>query len=223
MEIPFDKTNPYPLLPEFPSYREAQLHSREVDEWIGLHVDEHENIIARNSELSWEEHRERWSGLNPDALQTPYTECRAILNLLNVKPGQTVVDLGAGYGRMGFVMGVHYPESYFVGYEIAADRVNEAERGLAKFNFKNVKLICQDLARPDFVPVQAEYYFIYDFGSARSIHKTLLDLKILAREKPITVVGRGRGCRDQIERHEPWLSQMNPPNHQPHFSIYKSD
>ncbi len=222
MTIPFDPNNPYPLLENFPSYREAQLHSRLVDEWLGLHVDETENKIAKNAGLSWEEHRERWSGLNPDSLQTPYTEFRAILELLKLQPGQTVVDLGSGYARMGFVIGAHYPESFFVGYEIATERVQETQKALERFNYKNVKMLYQDLARSDFVPIQADYYFIYDFGSAQSIHKTLLDLKILAQQRAITVVGRGRACRDQIERRELWLSQLNKPEHFPHFSIYKS-
>lgn len=222
MDIPFDQQNPYPLIPDFPSYREAQLHSREVDEWLGLHVDEVENKIARDSGLSYDEHRERWSGLNPDALQTPYTEFRAILEHLNPKDGETIVDLGCGYGRMGFVIGTHYPKVNFIGYEIAKERVDATNAALDKFKFLNVKMIDQDLARADFLPEQADYYFIYDFGSAKSIHKSLLDLKILAQNRPMIVVGRGRACRDQIERREPWLSQLNKPQHFPHFSIYKS-
>jgi hypothetical protein len=225
--LKFNLKEPIPKFDVFPSYREAQLHSREVDEWLGLLVDETEMKIARNPELTQFDQREQWVGLNPDALQTPYTECRTILDLIQIKPNQALVDLGAGYARMGFVMGLHFADSKYIGYEICADRVIEAKRILNQHHFSNVQLEHQDIARLDFMPPDADFYFVYDFGTAASIHKILQNLKQIARRrqqenKYITVIARGRGARDQIEKHEPWLSEVHEPKVYPHFSIYRS-
>jgi hypothetical protein len=223
----FNSFNPVPKLIDFPSYREAQIHSREVDEWLGMQVDESELKLARDENLTPFDQRERWVGLNPDALQTPYTECRTILDLIQMQPGQTLVDLGAGYARMGIVMGLHFPDSHYIGYEVAPERVAEARRVLSLQTFKNVQLMCEDLANPAFKLPEADYYFVYDFGSPGSIAKILHDLKQIALIRQsvgqsIKVIGRGRGCRDRIEKFEPWLSEVHQPQVFPHFSIYRS-
>jgi hypothetical protein len=85
-----------------------------------------------------------------------------------------------------------------------------------------VTLECADLADPAFKPRLADFYFIYDFGSRPAIAKTLADLSLVARQGPITVVGRGRASRDEVERRHPWLSEVVEPEHLPRYSIYRS-
>jgi precorrin-6B methylase 2 len=144
----------------------------------------------------------------------------------DLKPaaGQTVVDLGAGYGRLGFVISRHYEGVRFVGYELGAERVAEGRRALraAGIDPGLIELIQADLAAPDYEPIAADFYFIYDYGTRDAIAKTLADLQKLARQRPITVAGRGRAARDAIERGEPWLSQVIPPVHRGRYSIYRS-
>jgi hypothetical protein len=227
LPLRFSQQDPVPLLADFPSYREAQLHSRQVDEWLGFQVDETELAIARDITLTPFEQREQWVGLNPDALQTPYTECRSVLNIVNLQPGQNVVDLGAAYARMGVVVGMYYPESFYNGYEISEPRVTQAWSVLNRLNFKNVTLLQQDLARPDFVPFPADVYFIYDFGSPESIRIVLSKLKAIAAHRTregrgMQVVARGRGCRDRIEKFEPWLSEVGTPRIFPHFTVFST-
>lgn len=216
--IRFDPTDPFPLVaPESHSYAEAQEHSALVDAWLGFTVDAIESDLVRP-----EGDRNYWIGLAPRALQTPYTELRYLLELLKLEPGETIVDLGAGYGRMAFVVGRHAPEVRFIGYEVVPERVREAKRCLARLEDSNTEIVEADLASTEFRPHEADVYFLYDYGSRSAIEKTLADLREIAAKRSITVVGRGRASRDAIERGEPWLSQVVAPEHHPHFSIYRS-
>lgn len=219
--IPFDPENPYPkpLRADALAYKDAQAHAAEVDAWIGLDTERVEREL-RTREVG--DGEQLWIGLGSRALQTPYTEFRGLMERLDLASGQTIVDLGAGYGRLGFVVGRHHPELNFVGYELVNERVVEALKGLAKFDHPRVRMIQADLASGDFRPVDADAYFIYDYGSREAIEKTLSDLRDVATRRAIIVVGRGRASRDAIERGEPWLSQVVPPEHFDHYSIYRS-
>lgn len=226
----FDPSDPFPLLePESHSYPEAQSHSQRVDAWLGLETERvEEELIRKNRAAELPvlsvngDPQQLWTGLPVQALLTPYTEIRTILDQLPLRAGQTVVDLGAGYGRMGFVIDRHFPDVWFVGYELVLERVHEGQRGLKRAGCNNAFLERADLGDPSFVPLAADYYFLYDFGARWAIEKSLDDLKSVAVERAITVVGRGRSSRDAIERNHPWLSQVIPPNHFEHYSIYRS-
>jgi hypothetical protein len=73
-----------------------------------------------------------------------------------------------------------------------------------------------------FKPVLAQYYFIFDFGSAPAIDKTLEDLKAIAKHQSIRVVARGRYIRHRIYQSHPWLSSVNEPQDFDHFTIFTS-
>ncbi|MEK6577704.1 MAG: methyltransferase domain-containing protein [Bdellovibrionota bacterium] len=221
--IEFSSDDPFPLLlKETHSYADAQAHSEKVDRWLGLKIDETESMLIQKTDLPGFREQQLWIGLPAKKMLTPYSEIRAILELLSLPTGSKIVDLGAGYGRMGFVIGRHFREVHFVGYEYVNERVAESNRCLAKWQFKNVKVKLGDLSSPDFKLEPADFFFIYDYGTIQAIEKTLADLKAIARKKKITVIGRGRLSRDTIERAEPWLSQMTAPQHFAHFSIYQS-
>jgi hypothetical protein len=223
--VTFDPNDPFPSLSSDQySYEEAQLHAAEVDEWLGLKAELTEvDLLATDMrERSSQRRQELWIGLPVRSLLTPYIEIRMILNELGLLPGQTVIDLGAGYGRMGFVVGREFPKMNFIGYEFVKERVLEGQRCLANFNYPDVKLLQADLAAPEFAPVPADAYFIYDYGTRDAIAKTLEDLRTISQDRAIAVVGRGRASRDAIERENPWLSQVIPPVHFANYSIYRS-
>lgn len=226
--IRFNPDAPFPLLAaESHSYAEAQIHSAKVDSWLGMRTEAVElalngpgpagKVVDQETAI-----QQLWIGLPTRTLLTPYTEIRLILDQLAPPAGSTVVDLGAGYGRMGFVVGWHYPEVRFIGYELVDERVTEARRCLEEFAFPRVRMECADLNEASFRPESAEFYFLYDFGSRQAIDKTLDDLREIARSRAITVVGRGRASRDAIERRNPWLSEVVAPEHYPHYSIYRT-
>jgi hypothetical protein len=219
--IPFNPLDPFPLLsPDSHTYGDAQKHSEAVDNWLGLDTS---RVEAQIIEDTFDDPTQQlWIGLAPKKLLTPYTEIRAFLDILKPPPGSTLVDLGAGYGRIGFVLTRHYPQVHFIGYEFVQQRVSEGMRCLAKFPHSLSRLYQIDLQTPAFKPAAAELYFLYDFGTREAIEKILQDLKRIAASRSITVVGRGRASRDAIERNHPWLSQVCPPEHHAHSSIYRS-
>ena len=204
----------YLSTPEKYSYPEAREFSRDLDLKLGLRIDQVEEEILKNSPNT------PWAGLDPQTLQTPYPELRMILQKLDLQKGQVIIDLGAGYGRMGLLVAQFFSGVEFIGYEISEARVKEGSRILHQF--AGVKLLIDDMSRTDFKIPEVDVYFIYDFGDLESIVRVVDQLKEISKRKSIRVVGRGRRVRDHIERHEPWLSQVHQPEHCGNFSIYFS-
>jgi precorrin-6B methylase 2 len=145
-----------------------------------------------------------------------------MLSSLDLKAGQTIVDLGAAYGRMGLVLAAFNEGVSFMGYEVSPERVQEGNRINDQLGANQIQLLQEDISHTSWTLPDADVFFIYDFGDLESIVRVIDQLKKMASKKPIRVVGRGRRTRDQIERHEPWLSQVNLPLHCGNFSIYRS-
>ena len=209
------------------TYAEAQAHAAEADAWLGFKLAPIEKKLAEigcrsRAPGASGERQELWFGLETQMLLTPYMEIRALLESLKPRPGQSFIDLGAGYGRMGFVLGRCFPGTKFVGYEYVGERVIEGRRVLSKFNYPGIRLEHADLAAESFEPDAADVYFIYDYGTPKAVEKTLYDLKRMAAEKPITLVGRGRHCRYLIERSHPWLVKSDPKAPESRTTVYSS-
>ena len=197
----------------------AKEHAIQVDSYLGLKIKQVESSLpAKKSDGPLPQ--EMWVGLDAQSFLTPYLEIRTALDLLAMKEQETVIDLGCGYARMAHIIGRHYPENQFIGYEIVPERVEEANRSLQPFHYPNVQVQVLDLA--SFPPEPADHYFIYDYGSNHAISKTLQDLQIVARNRPIQVIARGRASRFLIHRDHPWLCEVHEPRHCDTFSIYQS-
>jgi len=195
------------------TYADQQEQSRLIDIELGLRTDEIERTISGEDDR----HTRYWIGLPTSALLTPYSEIRLMLSRL--PDARKVVDLGAGYGRMGFVIASHYPHVEFLGIEVVAERVLEGAAALRRFGAKG-ELREGDLTEMD-LP-DADTYFLYDYGSQSAIEKTLNDLKERALKHAVTVVGRGGATRSTIEKKHLWLSSVVEPEHFANFSIYRS-
>ncbi len=237
MSLDFNPEDPFPLIEGMRySYEEAKSHSRQADHWLKLKTYRTEQKIRLRSSprkpawdhniTPWEDDvvltEQEWSGLEVQALLTPYYEIRSLLALLPLQKGQRVVDLGCAYARMGHVIGAHYPDTYFTGYEIAEERVKEAKRILEKFDYPKVEVIQQDLSESDFKPIPADYYFIYDFGTPQSIQKSLNDLREVALSRSVHVIARGGRSRHLIFQGHAWLCEVHPPRNFPRFTIFRS-
>lgn len=210
----FDPENPFPLAPAGVSYAEEKAHSGLVDNWLGLRIEEVESRLVDPKDGA-----KRWIGQGAAVFQTPYSEIRRMLSL--VKPVGLVVDLGAAYGRLGFVLAHHFPGTSFLGFELVEQRAAEGNRIMRRHRLTAAKIEVADISLPDFKLPLADSYFIYDFGSRSSVAKVLLDLQQAASKRTVVLVGRGREVRDQVEREHPWLTVVAP-DHQGNFSIYRS-
>jgi hypothetical protein len=229
--LTFDSTDPFPLVSlDSVSYSDLKDHSAQVDAWLGLRTSVTETSIEAtfDREAAKQRDERHWIGLPVEALLTPYIEIRFLLEQLKPLTG-SIVDLGAGYGRMGFVIAKHFPSINFLGIEVVEERVREGSSALKRYlatlnslsRADQIRLVAGDLTAAGFSLPEANIYFLYDYGSASAIEKTLRDLMQMSLQRSIVVVGRGGATRDAIEKRHPWLS-VQTPRHFPHFSIYRS-
>ncbi|MBX9768537.1 MAG: methyltransferase domain-containing protein [Bdellovibrionales bacterium] len=218
----FDPKDPFPLLNVGQlSYAQQKDHASAVDQWLGFKINEIELLLQeQRPKETW---AENWIGLAPETLQTPYVEIRGLLERLEIQPGTTIADLGCAYGRMAHVIQTHFPQNNFVGVESVSLRIQEAERVAKQRGLNNCRWIHSDFAQPDSPLPAADILFIYDSSTTQALRTLLEKIRTTGKiNRRIKVVGRGRRIRDLIEREEPWLSQVNRPQHFDNFSIYLS-
>ena len=110
-------------------------HSCLVDKILGFQVKEIENnlvaqarrIIHQGSFEYWgpalHDGAQTWVELDPQTLNTPYAVLHRLCKILQLKPAELVVDLGAALGRLGVVMNQCAPHSHFLGLEYVGERV----------------------------------------------------------------------------------------------------
>lgn len=134
---------------------------------------------------------EAWIGLHPQVLQTPYCDIFSALNKLSDLKLNHIVDIGAGYGRIGLILSVLRPESQFTGYEVVKQRQVEGNRIYDKFNTTNAKLILRNVLDEDFDLPEACVYFIYDFSDRNDVNIILRKLNKKTLIKPCFLITRG--------------------------------
>ncbi len=196
------------------NYLEAKRLSHGIDLLLGLQ--------ETQDSIDWaKEGHQTWSHISAQEFQTPYCEILQILRYLNPCSGATMVDLGAGYGRLNLVAGLFFPDLKVRGYELMPTRVEEGRRILSQLQLP-VELRCADISAPDFKLPVANYYYIFDFGSKVAVQIVLEKLREAAKDRRFEVIGRGRGIRHWIAVDHPWLSQVVEPYHTPHWSVYKT-
>lgn len=207
-------------------YHQSKLISQQIDDLLGLQSQAVEKSIIQQentrhfSELGLD--KQLWVGLDIQGLQTPYCEILEMLKLVKPKKGEHWIDLGAGYGRMGFLIGMMYPEIKFTGFEYVLQRVEEGQRIIKFWDMINVDLVCRDIASSDAFFPMADVFFIYDFGTQKDIQQCLEVLKQIARQKKITVIARGRGVRNWIFQSHPWLFTEQEAENFENWSLFRT-
>ena len=216
----------------YPTLEQMREHAEELDKLLGidvLNIEEEllkqaQALNPRGSHKTWGQAlhhgNQTWVGLSHQTLQTPYLELKEMCEILNPIAGTKVLDLGAGYGRMGLVLNLFYPEVHFLGHELVKERVQEGERVLRNFNCHLAYLEEQDVASEEYLLPEAEYYFIYDYGTIAHLRKTLSQLENMAKIKNFKLVARGKGIVSLILYEHPWLSQVYDPIHRERYSIF---
>lgn len=159
-------------------------HAKWLDRELGYKIPKIEEKLLQkyrayyksNDDSNKKQHYEgtqTWIGLHPQALQTPYNDIFDALDLLQEFDIEKVVDIGAGYGRVGLVMNSLFPMARFIGYEILKQRSIEANRVFEKFNLVNCEILLENVLEDDFELPKAQVYFIYDFSEMMDICKIL--------------------------------------------------
>src|SRR5690606_7300103 len=127
------------------------------------------------------------------------TEISSFLGYFQKHNPKTIVDLGAGYGRVGIVMNAIFPEANFIGYEILDLRLLEARRMFDLLELKNCEMRSQNILEKDFEIPKADVYFIYDFSDPHDLKVILKRLSAKLRKERFFIVAKGEGVRSLIQ------------------------
>lgn len=143
-----------------------------------------------------------WVGLDFQILQCSYHDLYQIFITLKMKPHQKIVDLGAGYGRIGIFLHHFLPEASFLGIELVKERVDEANRIYDLYGLSNKTMEEGDLSLLRELP-SGDFYFIYDFGSEEHLLKIL---ELFKKEPGKTLIVKGQILRRLIEK-DPFFNE----------------
>ena len=165
---------------------------------------------------------ETWIGLHPQVLQTPYSEIIHFFSYLKETSVKSIVDFGAGYGRIGIVLNALYPGAHFLGFEVVKDRSDEAQRvfdllGLASCEVRNTNILDEDFIIPT-----ADVYFIYDFSDPHDLRVILKKLSKKLYKEPFFLVAKGEGIRSLIQLKYSEFWNCNGVVHEENWSLYSS-
>jgi hypothetical protein len=214
------------------SYEGRRLHAEAIDKMLGFGIEEIEKKLLERAQTldpagnvqTWGRkihHGEQtWVGLSHQTLQTPYHELIQVCDLLQLTQGLKVVDLGAGYGRLGIIIGFIYPDVFFDGLELVPERVTEGNRIFKQLKLAHASLKAVNLTLESFELPEADIYFIYDVGNLELMRRLLVMLEAKWSHGNKKLVARGDGIRSLIQNHYPWLHQIYPTYHGETFSIY---
>ncbi|MBY0516368.1 MAG: class I SAM-dependent methyltransferase [Bacteriovoracaceae bacterium] len=196
-------------------------HSSLIDKILGFDIRSVEEKLIKNAQKklpdgSYEywgpalhEGNQTWVGLDVQTLNSPYKVLHEICEMLNLKHGMSVVDLGSAHGRLGIVMNQVCPNAYFKGLEFVPERVEEANRIYKKLGLTNAQCEVCDLFDSSFVMPEVDVYFIYDYGKHEHISATLGQISEEATKRKIKVVVRGKVTNTIIADHHPWLNLVS--------------
>ena len=122
-----------------------------------------------------------------------YRHIKKILKASGMKDGDTFVDLGASYGRVGCVVGANFPNSLFFGYEIIKERLLEAQRVAKLLDLENVTYIHADLSADDLILPQADWFFLYDSVNDKTLEHILKKIHGLKGDREAHLIAKFTG------------------------------
>jgi len=186
-----------------------------VDKWVdsllGLQAEAVEKAVRKIEFSSRAKYKgsETYFNVSVSGTQSSYADICMMLESLHLRAGQKVIDLGSGYGRMGFVIGDKYPDVFFKGYEIVDARRAESSRVAQSWGWQNVSYETRDLGDVNFTPDVADVYFMYDPANNPTTEKILKDLRKVAEKRAIRIVAvDGTGRLSRMLPGRPWLKKQ---------------
>ena len=142
-------------------------------------------------------------------VQSGYSTILLALQHSNLSKGKTLVDLGSGYGRVGLVGSLLWPEVDFIGYEYVSHRVDVSNDASDFLKLNQCKFFTQDLSLKTFDVPEADVYYLYDPFSEETYKYVLDQIIEISKRREITVVTKGN-ARSWLTKISKELSWPNP-------------
>jgi hypothetical protein len=211
--------------------QDPKIHSKKLDKMYGYKIVSNERGLAKKYQVFYKPETDEkkhfpetqaWVGLHPQVLQTPYHEILEFLRIVKKYNPQKVLDLGAGYGRVGLVCQQVFPDCEFLGYEIVEERVAEANRIFAKWDYDNCQLELKNIIDKEFVIPDADIYFLYDFSNPKDLRFILNQLRKRVYTERFFLIVRGKGARSLIQMKYPEFWAAHGAIHKEECSVYSS-
>jgi len=156
-------------------------------------------------------------------VQSGYSTILLTLDYLTPVHGSRFVDLGSGYGKVGFIVGLVRPDIIFQGYEYVQHRVENATHSAIALGIQDhVQFYKQDLSSQEFKIPEAEIYYLFDPFSEETYLHVLDQLVHYSRNRKITVVTKGnaRSWLMEIANKEGWAAPVDFDN--TNLSLFKN-
>jgi tRNA/tmRNA/rRNA uracil-C5-methylase (TrmA/RlmC/RlmD family) len=135
-------------------------------------------------------------------VQTSYSSILLALDRANVAKDARILDLGSGYGRVGFVLGLLRPDIHFTGIEYVDHRVKDSREVAARAGLSRTEFLTEDLNT--FIVPEADVYYMYDPFSRGTYGLVLEQLIDYGKTRPVTIITKGRAnawVREALQTH----------------------
>lgn len=125
-------------------------------------------------------------------VQTGYSNLFESIDRMSLKPGHRVIDLGSGYGRLGYLLGYLFSDVTFTGYEFVLDRVQDGNANLTHLGLSSrIQFLQQDLSSDQFRLPWANVYYMYDPFTPATYEKVLAQLVENSRLGAFKIITKG--------------------------------
>ena len=156
----------HPLINQTLVHNKWNKNNRLLDALFGLRIAEMDNLLKdtignsdRRRELFGDE--EIWYAPG-GGQQTDWLALKAHIEDMNLRPGDHVVDIGSGIGRLGLLLGFLRPDVQFTGLELIPERVRYAQQAANALGFANVTYITTNLAEENIPLPLADHYYLFN-------------------------------------------------------------
>lgn len=138
-------------------------------------------------------------------VQSGYSTILLALHRIKAKSGNSLVDLGSGYGRVGLVCSLLRPDIDITGYEYVPHRVTVSNNASKSFGLTDsLQFLVQDLSLQSFQIPDADIYYLYDPFTIETYRYVLKQIVEVSKRQKITVVTKGNASS--------WLMDISKKN-----------